>query len=72
MLSVVIVVASVVFYCRVGEAEYSSGAPLATASFALWLIAGGLLHWGLFGGLLLQVGLFTALIAWNIARDLRA
>jgi hypothetical protein len=66
--SLVIMAACVVFFYRAGEMEYSSGFLPAILSLALWLGGAYLLHWGLFGCILLQVGLFGALTAYNMVR----
>lgn len=65
----VIMLACAVFYYRAGEAERSSGLLWGGISILLWLGASMLLHWGLFGCLATQFGLFAGLTAMNILRD---
>ena len=66
--TILLVVCCAVFYYRVGEFEYGSGALLALASVALWVIGIFALRLGILGNLLLQIGLFLALTAWNMQR----
>ncbi len=58
-----------VFYYRLGEFEYHSGALLALISVALWLIGSLALGLGSISNLLVQVGLFLALWIWNATRN---
>ena len=66
--TILLIVCCAVFYYRVGESEYSSGALLALASVALWVIGSLALGFGWLSNLLVQVGLFFALTVWNMLR----
>ena len=68
-LGLLFMAACAIFYYRVGEQEYSSGIAIAAVSVALWLGGEFLLGFGLLGSILVQVGLFAALTAWNLLRD---
>ena len=67
-LTLLLIICCSVFYYRVGEAEYSSGVPLAVTSVALWGIGIFVFKFGVLSNLLLQVGLFFALSIWNMRR----
>ena len=67
-LTLLIVLCCAVFYYRVGESEYGSGELLALISVVLWVVGIFLFKFGWLGNLLLQVGLFFALSAWNMRR----
>lgn len=60
------ILASAVFYYRLGEAEYGGGLLLALVSVGLWLVGLFLLHAGVLINLLLQLGLFVGLCIWNL------
>ena len=64
----VAMIACLVFYYRLGEAEYSSGLILAGVSLARWLAGCYALHLGLLGCLLVQLCLFIGLTIWNMIR----
>ena len=61
----IVMVATVVFFYRLGESEYRCGWPLAVVSVTLWLIA----PWGLVGAAGSQVLLFACLFAVNAVRS---
>ena len=66
--SILLIVCCAVFYYRVGEQGYGSGALLALVSVVLWVIGTFVFRLGFLGNLLIQVGLFFALTFWNMAR----
>jgi len=61
LLGLVIMIACIVFFYKVGEAEHRSGALLAVISFMVWIAGGFVFGLGLFAGVLAQVGLFAVL-----------
>lgn len=69
--TLLLVICCAVFYYRVGEAEYSSGWPLALVSVVLWSVGIFAFKFGWLGNLVLQVGLFFALSFWNMTRPPR-
>jgi hypothetical protein len=78
LLGLLVVFGTVALFYKGGEFEDSNtfgghrAAVWAGASVALWAAAIFLLHWGVLGGLALQVGLFVFLTAWGMARMARA
>ena len=66
--TILLIICCAVFYYRLGEFEYGSGALLAFASVALWVIGILAFRLGWLGNLALQVGLFFAVTVWNITR----
>ena len=67
--TILLVICCAVFYYRVGEFEYGSGALLALISVALWVVGIFVFHAGWIGNLLLQAGLFAGLTVWNMLRQ---
>ena len=67
-LGLVVMLACVVFYYRLGESEYDSGLAIAGLSLMLWLGGAYLLHFGLLGCILTQGVLFAGLTVWNATR----
>ena len=67
-LSLLLIICCALFYYRVGEEEYGSGALLALISVTLWVVGIRALRLGWVGNLLLQAGLFVALTFWNMTR----
>jgi hypothetical protein len=68
---ILLIICCAIFYYRVGDQEYGSGGLLSLISVALWGIGILLFKLGSLGNLLLQVGLFFVLIAWNMTRKPR-
>ena len=66
--TILLIICCAVFYYRLGEFEYGSGSLLAFASVALRAIGIFAFRFGWLGNLVVQVGLFFALTAWNIMR----
>ncbi len=66
--SILLVICFAVFYYRVGEQEYGSGAWLALISVLLWAVGVFVFKFGWLGDILLQVALFLALSVWNMMR----
>ena len=66
--TILLIICCAVFYYRLGEFEYGSGALLAFVSVALWVIGILAFRFGWLGNLLVHVGLFFALTVWNIMR----
>ncbi len=66
--SILLVICFAVFYYRVGEQEYGSGALLALVSVTLWAIGVFVFKLGWLGCIVIQVGLFLALSVWNMTR----
>jgi hypothetical protein len=69
--SLLLIICCAVFYYRVGESDYGGGGLLALVSVTLWLVGSYLLGFGWLGNLLVQLGLFFALTAWNVYRHER-
>ncbi len=78
MFGLLVVIGTVALFYKGGEFEDSNtfgghrAGVWAGASVALWAAAIFLLHWGVWGGLALQVGLFVFLTVWGMARMARA
>lgn len=66
--TILLIICCAVFYYRLGEYEYGSGWLLGLVSVMLWVLGIFVLKFGWLGNLLLQVGLFVALTAWNMRR----
>ena len=66
--TILLIACCAVFYFRVGEFEYGSGALLALASVALWAIGSFVLRFGVLGNLVVQLALFLGLAFWNMTR----
>ena len=75
MLGFLVIVMTVLLFKTAGEMEAGDriggghGTLCAVLSVGLWALALLWLHWGIVGGLLLQVGLFAGMTAWNVVRS---
>ena len=69
--SILIIICCAIFYHRLGEVEYNGGWLLALISVVLSLVSLFVLHWGSWGTLLLQAGLFVVLWLWNMRSSRR-
>lgn len=69
--SLLIILCCAIFYHRLGEAEYGGGWLLALISVGLSVASLFLLHWGWWGTLLPQAGLFVVLWLWNMRSSRR-
>ena len=64
----VIMIAFVVLYYRIGESEYDAGLLISGLSLILWVAGIYLFHFGKLSSILVQIGLFFGLTFWNMAR----
>ncbi|HAV64037.1 MAG TPA: hypothetical protein DCY13_16930 [Verrucomicrobiales bacterium] len=70
-LLLIAAIGTVVFFWRIGEAEYDGSPIPAIISFVLWLLGLLVLKFGLLTNLVLQAALFLCLTLYNIHRGPR-
>ena len=68
VLHALLVFVTVGFFQQAADSENEPPLLWAGTSLLLWGVSTWLLHWGILGGLLLQVGLFVAITLRNMLR----